>query len=436
MPRSVRSIVDTQDSIRRGGLRRKASLSARQIPEFWVPPITPEEDAQMSRTFSMARRGSTASATSSYRAPSVLDIPFSTEPNDMIERERDRMSAVEQEWSSIDRARDRERTASYTNPESRFSATSTPQRQEERYPSPSVAPSPISTVSYPRSLESSRPYAPPPSASRPIATKKSFSFDDGGSFQSSPSPTKGWNGPSRSPYETHYESSHSPQTPEEVPRSWQLSNLRTRLSSQDMRYSYNSTEVGYCPQPVHTHHEVSEGEYDEDLDDADWRKHNERKIRQREDSFRRREEEVARRELELKKREDETRREEEAKQKEVELRRKEEETRRKEDEIRRKEEDAERRQEDAERKEEEAQRKELEIRRKEADARKEEEEVRKKDEETRRRNQTERDGREEKRRGGQEERGASQETGRRSQTTGGGSIKAVRFLELSHIHPS
>ncbi|KAJ8586073.1 hypothetical protein M405DRAFT_935643 [Rhizopogon salebrosus TDB-379] len=65
MPRSVRSIVDTQDSIRCGGLRRKASLSARQIPEFRVPPITPEEDAQMSHTFSMAHRGSTASATSS-----------------------------------------------------------------------------------------------------------------------------------------------------------------------------------------------------------------------------------------------------------------------------------------------------------------------------------------------------------------------------------
>jgi hypothetical protein len=379
MPRSMRSIVDTQDSTRRGGLRRKASLSARQIPEFWVPPITPEEDAQMSRTFSMARRGSTASATSSYRAPSVLNIPFSTEPNDMIERERDRMSAVEQEWSSIDRARDRERTASYTNPEARFSATSTPQRPEERYPSSSVTPSPISTVSYPRSLESSRPYAPPPSASRPIATKKSFSFDDGG-FQSSPSPTKGWSGPSRSPYETRHESSRSPQTPEEVPRSWQSSNLRARLSSQDMRYSYNSTEVGYYPRPVHTHHEVSEGEYDEDPDDADWREHDERKNRQREDSFRRREEEVVRRELELKRREDEARREEEAKQKEIELRRKEEETRRKEDEIRRKEEDARRRQEEAE----ETQRKELEIRRKEAEARKKEEEVRKKDEETRR----------------------------------------------------
>jgi hypothetical protein len=100
MPRSVRSIVDTQDSIRHGGLRRKASLSARQIPEFWVLPITPEEDAQMSCTFSMAHRGSTASATSSYRAPSVLNVLFSTKPNNMIERERDCMSAVEKKRRS------------------------------------------------------------------------------------------------------------------------------------------------------------------------------------------------------------------------------------------------------------------------------------------------------------------------------------------------
>ncbi|OAX40458.1 hypothetical protein K503DRAFT_768562 [Rhizopogon vinicolor AM-OR11-026] len=387
MPRSVRLAMDVPDSIRRGGLRRKASLSTRQIPEFWVPSITPEEDAQMSRTFSMARRGSTASATS-YRAPSVLNIPFSAEPHDMIERERDRISAVEQEWSGMDRARDRERTTSYTHSEARVSATSIPQRPEERYPPPltsSVAPSPSSTIpiGYPRPSETSRPHAPPPSASRPIATKKSFSFDDG-SFQSSPSPTKGWNGPSRSPFESRYESSRSPQTPEEVPRSWQSSNLRARLSSQDMRYGYNSAESGYYPRPVHTHHEVSEGEYDEDLDDADWREYDDRKHRQREDSFRKREEEVARRELELKRREEEVRREEEAKQKEIELKRKEEETRRKEDEIRRKEEEALRRQEEAERKEEEAQRKELEIRRKEEEARKKEEETRRKEDEIRR----------------------------------------------------
>jgi hypothetical protein len=48
MPRSARSVVDTQDSIRLAGLRLKASLSTRRIPEFWDLLITPEEDAQMS----------------------------------------------------------------------------------------------------------------------------------------------------------------------------------------------------------------------------------------------------------------------------------------------------------------------------------------------------------------------------------------------------
>ncbi|KAG0694838.1 hypothetical protein DFH29DRAFT_838168 [Suillus ampliporus] len=481
MPRSARSATDAADSIRRGSLRRKASLSTRQIPEFWLPSITPEEDAQMSRTFSIARRGSTAS-TSSYRASSVLNIPISAEPHDIttsaMERERDRISIADQEWSSIDRARDRERTTSHTYAEARVSIASTPQRLEERYqPPPLVAPSASSTVSasysrssdspsstlpisysrplespsstlpigytrpsdipssalpigYTRSSDSSRPHAPPPSASRPIATKKSLTFDDS-SFQSSPSP-KGWNGPSRSPYETRYESSRSPQTPEEVPRSWQSSNLRARLSSQDMRYGYGAAEPSgyYGPaRPVHTHHEVSEGEYDEDLDDGDWREYDERpvrrregdyddrpirrrdaeyderpirrregeyevrrregeyderRVRQREDSFRKREEEVARREQELRRREEDAKRDEETKQKEDELRRKEEETKRKEDEIKRKEEDARRKEEEAKRRQEEAERKEEETQRKEAEIRRKEEEARRKEEETKR----------------------------------------------------
>lgn len=411
MPRSVRSAADAQDSIRRGSLRRKASISTRQLPEFWHPSITPEQDAQMSRTFSMARRGSTASTTSSYRAPSVLSIPFSSEPHDMMptsamERERDRISAVDQEWSSIERARDRERTTSYTYAEARSGIPTTPQRLEERYPPPSVAPIISSAISYSRPIESpsstipiahARPVdspaytrssdstRPPPSASRPIATKKSFTFDDSG-FQSSPSP-KGWTGPSRSPYDTRYETSRSPQTPEEVPRSWQSSNLRARLSSQDMRFGYNAGEPGYyAARPVHTHHEVSEGEYDVDLDDTEWREYDERQMRQREDSvsLRRREEQVARREEELRRREEDARREEEAKLKEEELKRKEEETRRKEEETRRKEDEIRRKEEEARRRQEEADRKEREIMRMEEDARKKEEETKRKEDEIQR----------------------------------------------------
>jgi len=410
MPRSARSPTDAQDSIRRGSLRRKASISTRALPEFWVPTITPEQDAQMSRTFSLARRGSTASNTSSYRAPSVLNIPFSSEPYDMLpsalERERERISAVDQEWSAMDRARDRERTTSYTFAEARAGVMTTPQRLDERYPPPLSSVSAIpysrpvespssavpiaytrpadspSSTAYTRSSDNARP---PPSASRPIAAKKSFTFDDGG-FQSSPSP-KGWNGPSRSPYDARYETSRSPQTPEEIPRSWQSSNLRGRLSSQDMRYGYNAGESGYyhAARPVHTHHEVSEGGY-VDLDDDEWREYDERKMRQREDdvNLRKREEEVARREQELRRREEDARREEEAKLKEEELKRKEEETKRKEEETKRKEDEIKRKEDQAKRRQEEADRKELEIRRMEEEARKKEEETRRKEDEIQR----------------------------------------------------
>ncbi|KAG1831073.1 hypothetical protein EV424DRAFT_216817 [Suillus variegatus] len=401
MPRSARSPTDAQDSIRRGSLRRKTSISTRQLPEFWHPSITPEQDAQMSRTFSIARRGSTASTTSSYRgAPSVFNIPFSSEPHDIMpspsERERERISAVEQEWNFIDRARDRERTTSYTYAEARAGITTTPQRLDDRYPPPTSAPilssaipssRTIESPSYTRSSDSTRP---PPSASRPIATKKSFTFDDGG-FQSSPSP-KGWNGPSRSPYDTRYETSRSPQTPEEVPRSWQSSNLRARLSSQDMRYGYNAGESGYYPaRPVHTHHEVSEGEYDVDLDDAEWREYDERQIREeeaklKEEELKRKEEETKRKEEETRRKEDEiTRKEEEARRRQEEADRKELEVRRMEEEARRKEEETKRKEDEIQRKEMLARRKEEEVRRQEAQARRRAEDLRKQEEEVARR---------------------------------------------------
>ncbi|KAG1811896.1 uncharacterized protein BJ212DRAFT_499284 [Suillus subaureus] len=290
IPRSAHSATDVQDSIRCGSPCHKASISTGQPPEIWRPSITPEQDAQMSRTFSIARRGSTASATSSYWAPSVLNIPFSYEPHDSaMERERERISAMKQEWSSMDRMRQRERTMSYTYAEARASVTATPQWLDERYapPSSSVAPiissaiphtrpvesssstapiaytrpahsqSSTAPIRYTRSSDSSRPHAPPPSASRPIVTNKSFTFD-GGDFQASPS-SKSWTGPSR-----------SPQAPEEIPQNWWSSNLCAGPSSQDMRYGYNVGETGYyAARPVHTHHEVSEGEHDVDLDDTE-----------------------------------------------------------------------------------------------------------------------------------------------------------------------
>ncbi|KAG2363972.1 hypothetical protein BDR07DRAFT_865482 [Suillus spraguei] len=387
MPRSTRSPTDAQDSIRRGSLRRKTNISIMQLPEYRHPSITPEQDVQMFRTFS---HGGTASTTSSYRAPSVLDILFSSDLHDTrLERAIKRIP--------MDRARDRERATSYTYAEARASVTTTPQRLDDRYLS-SVAPIMSSTFSYTRPVESasstvpivySRPAdspsstgssdstRPPPSASRLTATRKSLTSDDG-CFQSNPSP-KGWTSPSRSPYDTHYETLRSLQTPEEIPRSWQSSNLRARLSSQGMRYVYNGESVYDSARPVHPHHEVSDGEYDE------------RQMRQGEDSVSLwRREEVARREQELRRKEEETRREE-AKLKEQELKRKKEETWLKEDEIRRKEVETRLRQEEADRKELEVRRMEEEARKKEETRQRQEEldrielEVRRMEEEERRR---------------------------------------------------
>ncbi|KAG2097014.1 uncharacterized protein F5147DRAFT_715762 [Suillus discolor] len=109
-----------------------------------------------------------------------------------------------------------------------------------------------STFSMGHSYFPSSSQSPPPSASRPIATKKLFTMDDDG-FQPTPSP-KDLGLLLRSPYQTH-QFSHSPQTPDELPRSGQSSNFRARPSSQDMRH-------GYC-QAQHVH------QYDDDVDNSD-----------------------------------------------------------------------------------------------------------------------------------------------------------------------
>ncbi|KAG2068776.1 hypothetical protein BDR04DRAFT_1102672 [Suillus decipiens] len=116
-----------------------------------------------------------------------------------MEKRKEHISAVEQERSSMDRARDRERTALYTSAEARASILTTPRRLDKRYPTPlsSVTPiissaiphtrpveSPSSTVPItysrpPDSLSSSDNSCSLPSASRPIATKKFFKFGDG-----------------------------------------------------------------------------------------------------------------------------------------------------------------------------------------------------------------------------------------------------------------
>ncbi|KIK40678.1 hypothetical protein CY34DRAFT_255974 [Suillus luteus UH-Slu-Lm8-n1] len=345
VPRSARSATDALD---RRTLLHTASLSNRPVlPETWLPS-TPEEDATIPHIFTISRQGSTTS-TNSDRVSSAFNTPSSTRPYGVTAsakgRERNRIMTPEQQWSAIYRARDRRQTMPHTHIETSASAPAF-ERSDQGYPSTptpphlvalnlrSVAPavrysrssgSPSSMVpmgysyssdslssTFPIEHSPSSSQLPPPSASRPITIKKMFSLEDDG-FRSSPSP-RDWDVPSSSPYET-YKFSHSPQTPDELPRSWQSSNFRARHSSQDMRYGLH-----------HVHH------YDDNIDDSDLWEHGELRLHQREESFRRREEEIYLREQELQKREN-TIWEEEAKRKEDKPRREENDAKRAEDGI-------------------------------------------------------------------------------------------------------
>ena len=402
MSRTVRTPTDPLDPTRKESIRRKPSMNARPIvQEFWKPSITPEEDAQMSRTFTLARRSSTASATSSFKAPSILSAAF-TDPLDALsntninnpDRERSSIHSADQEWSSLDRARERDRERErpgYVHGDDRsvhslnFSAISP------------------TSATYARSGESSRVHVPSPSASRPIVNKKSFTVDDAFPPQSSPI-SRNWNPVSRSPYETRWEgSSRSPQTPEEAGRSWQSSQLRGRFSSQDMRHYFQQEGSYYGSRHVHTHHEnFEEDGSDDGFDNRSWRTrdYTERRIQDIEEGLRKREEAANKREEELAKKADELKREDEVRKKMAEEQKREEEARkleeeaklrdddseaeRKEAELRRKEEEADRKEREARRMEEEAGRKEEEAKRKEQEAKKKEREARLKEEEAKR----------------------------------------------------
>lgn len=406
MPRSARTPTDPPDPTRKESIRRKPSMNARPIvQEFWKPSITPEEDAQMSRTFTLARRSSTASATSSFKAPSILSATF-TDPLDAlstnVDRERSSIHSADQEWSSWDRAREKDRERErpgYVHADDR-SVHSSNQRLEDRIgfsQLPTTSPNP---ATYPRPGDSSRVHVPPPSASRPIVNKKSFTIED--AFPSQPSPSsKNWNMVSRSPYETRWEgSSRSPQTPEEVGRSWHSSQLRGRFSSQDMRHYFQQEGSYNGSRHVHPHREgFEEDGSDDGFDNRSWRTrdYNERRIQDIEEELRKREEAANKREEELARKAEELRREDEDRKKKVEEQRREEEIRRLEEEakqreddeagreaeLRRKEEEANRKEREATMKEEEARRKEQEARKKEQEARKKEQEARKKEREAR-----------------------------------------------------
>jgi hypothetical protein len=87
------------------------------MPEFWKPTISPEDNVAASRHFIM-QRSSAASirsigSTTSFRPPIPNYIPEC--PHDLIdtvrnsERERARTQAIEQEWTQLRQAQERER---------------------------------------------------------------------------------------------------------------------------------------------------------------------------------------------------------------------------------------------------------------------------------------------------------------------------------------
>lgn len=69
-----------------GSLRRQSNVASKPIPEFWKPSISPENEAVMSKTFTLARRGSVASmGSNSYRSPSTPQ--FADRPDHVLARQ-------------------------------------------------------------------------------------------------------------------------------------------------------------------------------------------------------------------------------------------------------------------------------------------------------------------------------------------------------------
>ncbi|KAG1778031.1 hypothetical protein EV702DRAFT_1096756 [Suillus placidus] len=284
--RFASSATDTQDGLRRERQRITAGN------------FTSEEDAQAARHFNDTRRGGTADADPWYYVP----------PLPITGRDRDRISASDQQ-------RDRHRSCANIDPPSSIPALPSSAPYNPGYTAPIHGP-PVSavitamkSVSFDDSGEQSgsshkgrnglsrpqvsytrpgvlppsiiRPTAakksvsldsgvqpsmslndwngpsdiqdsyarhghgvPLPSSSRPVVAKKSVSFDSAG-FQ----PSSSRAGPSRLPYEAHYEFSYPLETPKE---SWQSSNRLPGSSN-------------YPVWPTNTHHGVSEGEYNQTL---------------------------------------------------------------------------------------------------------------------------------------------------------------------------
>ncbi|EIW77109.1 hypothetical protein CONPUDRAFT_168122 [Coniophora puteana RWD-64-598 SS2] len=210
-----RSSLESPASVRGNSMRRMVGGNVRpNLPAFWTPTITPEEDAAQSKAYVIAGSSSNESASSSVRPPPALRPPSrSTDPpapgttNTHAERGRERGS--------------RQSSDTFGEPSS----------HSDRYASRDYAtatPSPTSAVSsvYTHTADGSRAF-PPPSASRPIVKRKTSAAADG-RVQSSPN-SNNWIHSGR------YEASSSPSTFDSGPRSWHSSGLPEQISRPDLR---------------------------------------------------------------------------------------------------------------------------------------------------------------------------------------------------------
>ena len=350
----------------------------------------------------MARQGSISSIGShTYRPPSTSQIIEHPEPNHgpidiaaRTERERMGVQAAEEEWSEMNKARERR--------EGRFRSASGSKRVEDRtnLSSPtSTGPSPVSSYS-PVNMHapSSRPvdirsHSSGLSASRPIPNDRPFTVDESPRFPQSSSPlSQGWAGQTRSATGNRMEpsASRSPPRFNDTTRLQQPPHLRPRVSTQNLQHDHRPPMMSRSTSNINT--ELNGADEDgSEAEDDDWQEQQNEEQRQAEliAQSKRIEEETKRKE-EIKRMEQEAQHKaEEAQRKEAEARRRAEEAERLENEARAKEEAARLKEEETRKKEAEIKRREEEVRRREADLERREAEARRKEEEKRRMQQEE-----------------------------------------------
>src|ERR1700722_1951782 len=179
--------IDEPAYVPEGPSSRRPSTSSppKMIPEFWKPTISPEEDAATSTAYAIARRGSTASTSSmgasTFRSSISSQVIQEREGREgdvavdltgNVEREKARLQEVDQEWNQLAKGREREKGMQYPRVDSQQNSAS----EFHNYRSEEFSPLP-SPVSPSRNADN-RSYQSSLSASRPLATKRSFTLDD------------------------------------------------------------------------------------------------------------------------------------------------------------------------------------------------------------------------------------------------------------------